>query len=270
MTSFYATTVLGSSLYLVLWLFVLCSVLGVVIEGVFFLATERVLESRVGLLYLPLRPLYGAGGVAYILLLHGLAGHPVLVFLLGALVATVVECLASLFTERCFDAVSWDYSDKRLNFQGRVCLQYSLAWGVLALVAVYVVDPPLRRLLGGTPGRTGELLLTVVMVAVLLSAALTAAVLVRTRRRVDALRARAADESARGAGPALPRTRPDRVLEWLAPDPVLVNSFPRMSLVTELLELTGQDRVWLRVSGHARRPQPERVPRGLGAPHGNR
>ena len=31
------------------------------------------------------------------------------------------------------------------------------------------------------------------------------------------------------------------LIDWLAPDPVIFNSFPRMSLMIELMELTGAE-----------------------------
>jgi len=241
MTRLYSATVLGSSLYLISWLFVCYSLIGVVVEGVFFWTQERVLESRIGLLYLPLRPLYGVGGLGYAVLLRGLAAQPVLVFVLGALVATVVEYLASLLGEKVFAAVSWDYSDKRFNWHGRVCLQYSVAWGLLALVALYLVAQPAQSLLRTPAGRTGEIVLTVVLASVLLSAVITCAALARTRTRVVALRARAAGEAAADG-----HSRWSRLVAGLVPDLVLINSFPRMSLVVELAELTGQRRAWVR------------------------
>lgn len=244
MTALYATTLLGSSVYVLLWLFLAYSFVGVVIEGLFFLACERSLESRTGLLYLPLRPLYGVGGCAFALLLRPVVDQPFAVFVLGAVVATVVEYLASLTTDRLFGAVSWDYSDKLLNLQGRVCLVYSLAWGGLALLALYGLDRPLRRLLGLVPEWTGEVVLTVLMVLVALSGVITLAALVRTRRRVARLRASAAEVAATPAP-----TGWERLVGRLAPDAVLINSFPRMTLVDELVRLTGQRRVWITLPG---------------------
>ena len=46
----------------------------------------------------------------------------------------------------------------------------------------------------------------------------------------------------------------NRFLERLVPDPVMINTFPRMSLMTDYMELTGQQRVWLRVRGQLGRP----------------
>jgi len=247
MSGLWSSTVLGTTVYLALWFFLVCSFLGVVVECVFFLACDGVLESTTGLLYLPLRPLYGVGGCAFLVLLRPVVAQPSAVFVLGAVVATVVEYLASLLTDRTFGAVSWDYSHKSLNLHGRVCLAYSLCWGGLALFAMYVVDRPLRDLLGRLPQRTGEGLLAALTVLVLASAVLTLAALARTRRRVQALRLAAGDG---GAGRA--RSGPSRLLDRLAPDPVLLNSFPRMTLLVELGQLTGQRRAWLRVGSRAR------------------
>ena len=247
MSSLYATTLLGTSLYVLLWSFLAYSLLGVVVEGLFFLACERSLESRSGLLFLPLRPLYGVGGCAFALLLRPVVAQPVAVFVLGAVVATVVEYLASLLTDRLLGAVSWDYSHKLLNLQGRVCLVYSLAWGGLAVAALYLLDAPLRARLALVPRATGEDVLSVLLVLVAVSAVVTLAALVRTRQRVTVLRAQATGAGA--AASAAAGVGWVRLVDRLVPDLVLINSFPRMTLVDELIRLTGQQRVWIRLPG---------------------
>jgi putative ABC transporter type IV len=153
-----------------------------------------------------------------------------------------VEYVASLLMDRMFDAVSWDYRHKALNLHGRICLSYSLCWGGLALAAVYLLDHPLAVLLGRVPRATGQTVLTVLMLLAVASAVLTLAALTRTRRRVAALRARA-------QGVVVPWTSTGwgRVVDRLVPDAVLVNSFPRMTLVVELCRLTGQEPVWIRL-----------------------
>ena len=62
----------------------------------------------------------------------------------------------------------------------------------------------------------------------------------RVRRRNATLRA----AGARPLGAPPPRP----LLERLVPDPVLINTFPRMNLVIEYMDLTGLDRIWIRVS----------------------
>jgi hypothetical protein len=144
MEGLYSATVLGFSVYLILWLFVIYSFLGVLVEMIFCLVQEGVLESRVGLLYLPLRPMYGVGGVACTVLLHRFIQEPILIFLWGMLICTVVEYVASFVMEKAFSAVTWDYSDKALNLHGRICLQYSCCWGLLVLLVLCARPIPLR------------------------------------------------------------------------------------------------------------------------------
>jgi len=219
-----------------LWLFLAYSFLGVLVEGIFGLLVDGVLELRLGLLYLPLRPIYGIGGAGCALLTRFIQ-RPVLVFVLGALICSVVEYAASLATEKAFGTVSWDYSDKALNVQGRVCLQYSLGWGVLALLVVYALDPLVYGFVNLSGRRPGELLLTVLMVLVSLSALITVAALVRLRTRVAALRAQAAGQVTTTAD-----TTWHRLIGRLVPDAVMMTSFPRMNLLTQLGELTGVQR----------------------------
>ena len=233
-------TVLGSPFYRIAWLFVAYSFVGVVVEVALFAACESVLEPRTGLLYLPLRPLYGLGGCAFAVLLRPVVGRPVLVFVLGAAVATVLEYLASLLTELLFGAVSWDYRNKPLNVHGRICLAYSLCWGALALVAVFILDRPLLALLAAVPHSVGEVGLGVLLVVVLMSAVLTAAALRRIRARVETLRSYGSDGRAAPHGGSW-----DRLVARLAPERGLIDTFPRMSLVVELLALTGQRRTWV-------------------------
>jgi len=255
MGSLYSTTLLGCSVYQIVWWFVVYSVLGVVVETMFCLVHEGLLESRFGVLFLPLRPLYGVGGAMCTLLLTGLRQEPVLVFGFGMLIASVVEYLASEVMEKVFGTASWDYSDKVLNLHGRICVQYSVGWGLLALLTVYVINPVLSDLVGTVSRRVGEVVLTVLIILTLLSMTITLAALARLRHRVLVLQARS-----RGETVTWRDTPVDRMIDRLAPDPIMINTFPRASLILRLSELTGTERAWIRLPGHpARRPPPRRA-----------
>lgn len=233
MTTWYATSVLGLPVYVLAWLFLVYSAAGVLTEGVFSFVRNRRLELRLGLLYLPLRPIYGLGGVGCTLLLTPLLDRPVLVFVLCAVICSVVEFVAGWAVEAAFRTISWDYSDKRLHVRGRICLQYSLCWGVLATAALYGCHPLVAAVVEQPGAWPGEALLTVLIVLTSLSVVLTPAALARARRRVDALRAQPPGERA-----VVPGASWDRLVDRLVPDAVLIHSFPRMGLSAELRDLT--------------------------------
>ena len=71
---------------------------------------------------------------------------PLLLFLGCAIDATVVEWLTAKLLERVNRRRWWDYSGKKFNLDGYVCLQYSVLWGVLGAVSVRWGNDLLLRL----------------------------------------------------------------------------------------------------------------------------
>jgi uncharacterized membrane protein len=171
-------------------------------------------------------------------------------------ICTLVEYVAGVVMKKVFGAVFWDYSDKPLNLHGWVCLQYSVGWGLLALLPVYAGDRFLPGLVNAIGQReVGEAVLTGVLVLVLLSWVLTLAAFVRIRERVTILRTQASGE----AVTAIPTTW-DRVVDRLVPDSVMINTFPQTNLVMDLKCLTGERRTGIRVPGYRRCPPDGTVP----------
>ena len=65
----------------------------------------------------------------------------------GAALVTLAELLVGMVVNRYLGWGVWDYSDLPFQFQGQICLYYSLLWVPLSMAAV-VLDDELRFLLG--------------------------------------------------------------------------------------------------------------------------
>ena len=88
-------------------------------------------------------------GTTAILMAVGFADmrtKPVALFVACMLTATVVEWLTAKLLERLHNRKWWDYSDKKFNLNGYVCLQYSVLWGALGMVTVLWGNGLLLRL----------------------------------------------------------------------------------------------------------------------------
>ncbi|WP_440708182.1 putative ABC transporter permease [Herbiconiux sp. YIM B11900] len=241
--------IVGGS-YIGLWLFFIYGLVGVIIEMVYCWTIEYrgVIESRLGLLYVPFNLLYGAGGLFISLALLPVVDNPFAVFGVGLLVGTALEYLTSLLMEKLFHAVYWDYSKEFLNVQGRICLKYAIIWGLLSLVLLYVFDAVNVQALAEIPVAIGLPVLFVLIVATVFSVVLTLLTYRRTRQKNAWLLARRAGD----ADAALPMPWWGRMVDALVPDSVLVNTFPRLSLVAEYQELSGHHRklvFWLPAIG---------------------
>ena len=150
------------------WNFVVYSFFGFLLEVAFARATGG-RPDRKCLLVLPLCPVYGLGACAILLLSPRGAAHPAVLFLWGALAATAAEYLMALFYEEGLGVSFWDYRGLPGSVQGRVCLPFSLAWGLLTLPLVYWVHPALSPLLQAIPRPVTWLALATLLADALLS-----------------------------------------------------------------------------------------------------
>lgn len=57
----------------------------------------------------------------------------VALYIWGCIAATIFEYLTAQVMLRLFDEVWWDYTHKKINYKGILCLQSTLGWGFLAL-----------------------------------------------------------------------------------------------------------------------------------------
>ena len=89
---------------------------------------------------------YGTAGVLLAVGLADLRTNWLALFAGSFLIATVVEWITAKFLERVHHRRWWDYSSKKFNLDGYVCLQYSVLWGVLGAVSVRWGNDLLLRL----------------------------------------------------------------------------------------------------------------------------
>lgn len=125
--------------------FSIYSVLGWVCETVYCSVIQRKFVNR-GFLNGPVCPIYGVGAVLVIFLLQPAAGNIVLLFVSGLVVTTVLEYLTSVLLEKLFHMKWWDYSQFKLQINGRVCLLNSLMFGALSVFVMLVLHPRVENL----------------------------------------------------------------------------------------------------------------------------
>lgn len=95
-------------------------------------------------------------------------------FCWAGLAATAVEYGVSLFYEKALKVSFWDYRGLPGSIHGRICMPFSLAWGVLALPLIYWVHPALAPLVQAIPGPVSLSAVTAVGADSLISLALLA------------------------------------------------------------------------------------------------
>lgn len=134
------STIFGISIWRIFSYFIIYSVLGYIIETLFGIATKGVWESRQSFLYGPFCGIYGAGAVIIIIFSKYFNKNKLTLFIGGFLIGTITEYMTSFLVETIMDITWWDYSDHILNINGRICLLYSIFWGVLTPFLIKIIN----------------------------------------------------------------------------------------------------------------------------------
>lgn len=95
--------------------------------------------------------IYGTTGVLLAVSFGDLRTEPVYLFFACMMAATVMEWITAKLLERLHRRKWWDYSGKKFNLNGYVCLQYSLLWGALGTASVLWGNDVLLRLCAQIP-----------------------------------------------------------------------------------------------------------------------
>lgn len=137
--------------------FVIYSVAGYIVETIFCIVKYGVFESRQSFLYGPFCAIYGVGAIVIIVFLKPLKKRFSTIFLGGAVVGSILEFVISFIGELLFNVKWWDYSQYPLNLNGRICLYYSIFWGLLSLFLILSLNPKVDLLIDWTKTKISRL-----------------------------------------------------------------------------------------------------------------
>ena len=156
--------IFGYSFWQILEYFIVYSILGYVIETLYGLLTKGVIESRQSMLYGPFCCIYGLGAICLLCIPKSAKKNNWTIFIAGFIIGSVVEYVVSWVGEVIFNIKWWDYSNFPLNINGRVCVYFSIFWGILTICLNKVINPTVDKVLGKIPIKVLHVLTVIIMV----------------------------------------------------------------------------------------------------------
>ena len=132
--------VFGFPISLLFLYFVIYAFLGWILETVYCSVRERRFVAR-GFLYGPVCPIYGVGVLMMLCWFAPFTGQPLLFYVIATVCMSAWEYLVAWILETTTHIKYWDYSDRKFNLHGRICLSISLTWGVLAYLVIFWIHP---------------------------------------------------------------------------------------------------------------------------------
>ena len=128
------------SIEIYILLFFTYAILGWLMEvGCKLVETKKFINR--GFLIGPYCPIYGWGAIIITLLLNKYLADPIALFIIAIVICSIIEYVTSYFMEKIYHARWWDYSRRKYNINGRICLETMIPFGILGVLIMYFANP---------------------------------------------------------------------------------------------------------------------------------
>lgn len=129
-----------------LLLFFIYSFLGWIWESSYVSIKDKKWTNR-GFMSGPFLPIYGSGAIIVLFTTLPVRDSKVGIYFVGAISATLLELVVGYVTEKVFKVRYWDYSYKKIQYKGYICLTSSIAWGFFSILLVDYLNLPIQNYL---------------------------------------------------------------------------------------------------------------------------
>lgn len=202
---------------MICWLFVVGCLIGYVIETLWHLIKNGEWINKQGLLYGPFKPIYGFGLIIIIIAANKLKCQKYYQkFLLGLILGSAFEYLASIFQEYILGTSTWNYANFSYNIDGRLYLPYCLAWGLIAIVCIDIVYPSVAKVIDKIPIKAYKIISIIMIAFMIINLALTSLATIRY-----------ADRAKKVENDSLVY----KIIDNLYPDDYMKTKFPKLRII---------------------------------------
>lgn len=132
-------------------LFFVYSFIGYIIEvGSIFFEQKKLCLSR-GFYIGPYLPIFGFGALFILYPLSRYQNDILELYVFSVVLCGILEYFTSYIMEKQYGLRWWDYSEKKYNINGRICLENLLMFGIVAVILVTFFNPLLVNMINSLP-----------------------------------------------------------------------------------------------------------------------
>lgn len=198
--------------YRLIMLFLIGCILGCLFETILCYFQRGHFESRRGLIYGPLNPVYGTA-VAAICLILKKEKKSHIIFFKGFFYGGVIEYLCSWVQETIFKTTSWNYSDYYFNFDGRTSIYHMIWWGVGTLLVIKHLYPQIIKLINKVKEEYRLVITVVISIFLLVDILISSFACIRYYERLNNI---------------APANNLDRIIDKYYPNDRLIKVYPNI------------------------------------------
>ncbi|MBP3708599.1 MAG: hypothetical protein J6J36_08420 [Clostridia bacterium] len=207
------------------FLFLIYAMLGWCMEVSLGLIRDKKLVNR-GFMIGPYCPIYGCGAVLLTIFLSNIMQYPTALFCTAIVICGVLEYGTSYIMEKLFKARWWDYSKRKFNINGRVCLETIIPFGIFSCLIMYVTNPFFIDLLNKIPEHAFKITFGIFLSLFLIDWFISLAIISRMRSTVKQVRKEGVYDNTE----EITKKVKEILLGKTILDRRLVHAFPRISI----------------------------------------
>ncbi len=165
-----------------IYIFIIASICGWFMEGLWSLIIYHTFINHSAVVIGPFNMAYGICAVllTVILIKYQNSSYPKL-FFIGFVGGSIIEYIMSLGMEVFLGFTAWDYSQRFLNINGRICFLYSLFWGLLGIFWIKICYPYIMKLIKKIKPKLKEKLAVYIVIFLMFDILITLSAIKRAR-----------------------------------------------------------------------------------------
>lgn len=164
----------------IFYIFLFGCFFGWIVEGIWSYLKRGILINHSALVLGPFNVVYGISAVVLTLCLFKLKEKKnIQIFGISFAIGTVLEYIMSFLMEKLVGFVAWNYSKKPFNINGRVCLMYSIFWGILGVIWIKLIYPKVKQLIDKFNKKYSNKIMIAMIIFLMFNTALTFAAVQR-------------------------------------------------------------------------------------------
>ena len=94
----------------------------------------------------PICPIYGLCISSMVIVLANINVTLPFLLIVATIVISIIEYLTGYILEKLFKTKYWDYTDDPFNIHGRICLHFSIMWGITSVGVVKILHPLIQHI----------------------------------------------------------------------------------------------------------------------------
>ena len=174
------------NIYKYFLIFMFYSIIGWLMEVILTYCSSKKFVNR-GFLIGPYCPIYGSGVLLIMFILKRYLDRPLGLFCMAVIICSILEYLTSYFMEKIFKARWWDYSNKKFNINGRICLEYAMLFGIGGTLIMYFINPMMINIMDATSSTVIKVLAIILFIIYMIDNIISYIVMFKFRSTVSKL-----------------------------------------------------------------------------------